>query len=334
MEYRYLGNSGLQVSSLSFGSWVTFGSQLDERSAHDCMLAARQAGVNLFDNAEVYANGASEQIMGSVLRRAGWKRSELVITTKLFWGGSGPNQRGLSRKHIREGTEASLARLGLEYVDLLYCHRPDPATGMEEIVRAMNFVIDRGWALYWGTSEWSAEQLRQAWHIADRCRLIGPIVEQPQYNVFHRERVEREYLPLYDSPGLGLTTWSPLASGLLSGKYNDGQAPAGSRATLAGMEWLQARLTGALARERLPKVRAFCDLAQRLNATPSQLAIAWCLRNPRVSSVITGASNPDQVEQNMRAADLVARLSPELLQQIDVIFETAPDPVPDFRRMN
>ncbi|MEJ2580967.1 MAG: aldo/keto reductase, partial [Acidobacteriota bacterium] len=253
MEYRFLGDSGLKVSALSFGAWVTFGPQMDESKAAECMHAAWDAGVNFFDNAEVYANGVAEQIMGAVLAKSRWNRSDYVVSTKIFWGGEGPNDRGLSRKHILEGADAALARLQLDYVDLIFCHRADLHTPVEETVRAMNHLIDQGKALYWGTSEWPADRILEAYHLARRERLIPPLMEQPQYNLFHRDRFEREYAPLYARIGLGTTIWSPLASGLLTGKYSDG-IPEGSRSTLEGYEWLRSRLEGPEAEAKIAKV--------------------------------------------------------------------------------
>ncbi len=331
MEYRYLGRSGLKVSALSFGSWVTFGNQLDDDRALACMQAAVDAGCNFFDNAEAYADGKSEEVMGRVLQRAGWKRSELVISTKLFWGGKGQNQRGLSRKHIVEGLDASLERLKLPYVDILFCHRPDLHTPIEETVRAMNHVMERGKVLYWGTSEWSAAQLMEAWTIARENRLIPPLCEQPQYHMFHRERVEREYLRLYETMGLGTTIWSPLASGLLTGKYNEGMPP-GSRATLPGYEWLRDKLVGESAQKKLPKVRELGKVAGDLGCTLAQLAIAWCVKNPRVSTVITGASRPEQVTENMQAKELVARLDDGVMARIDAILQNRPELETDWRK--
>lgn len=330
MKYRYLGSSGLQVSELSFGSWVTFSTQIGENTAQDCMQAAYDAGVNFFDNAEGYASGASEVMMGNVIRSAGWKRSDLVISTKIFWGGSGPNDRGLSRKHVIEGTNASLARMQLDYVDLLFCHRPDLDTPIEETVRAMNYLIDQGKTFYWGTSEWSAEQLREAHEVARREHLIGPTMEQPQYNMFAREKVEAEYARLYDSFGLGLTTWSPLASGYLTGKYNDG-VPEGSRLTVEGYEFLRKRLESDEGKEMIAKVRLLGGIADELGCTTAQLALAWCLKNPNVSTVITGASRPEQVEQNMKAADVADKLTPAVLQRIEGILDNKPTPQPHLR---
>ena len=316
MEYRRLGKSGLKVSALSLGAWVTYGSQVGEDVAYACMTEAYEAGVNFFDNAEAYASGKAEEVMGNVIRRAGWKRSDLVISTKLFWGGKGPNDLGLSRKRIVEGTDRSLSRLQLEYVDLLFCHRPDPATPIEETVRAMNHVMAQGKVLYWGTSEWSADEIAQAASIAEREHLIGPTMEQPQYHMFHRERVEKEYAHLYDDIGLGLTIWSPLASGLLTGKYDHGPVR-GTRAELPGMEWLREELVGESARPKIEKVKKLAPIADHLGCTRAQLALAWCLKNSRVSSVITGATRREQVKENLGALGVVPRLNSEVMRDID-----------------
>lgn len=319
MEYRRLGRSGLQVSVLSFGSWVTFGGQVNQRLARECLLAARSAGVNFFDNAESYAGGDSERLMGEALARLGWPRHSYVISTKLFWGiHDEVNMRNtLNRKYLMQGIDGSLQRLGLDFVDLLYCHRSDPDTPIDETVWAMSDIVSSGKALYWGTSEWSADDIRAAWEIADHHHLHKPVVEQPQYNLFERQRVEHDYLRLYEDLGLGTTTWSPLASGLLTGKYLDG-VPEGSRASLPGYEWLREHLTD---KERNEKVRGLVDIADTLDCTMSQLAIAWCAVNPRVSSVITGASGPRQVEQNRGALDVMPRLTPEVLAKIDAVLE-------------
>ena len=319
VEYRRLGRCGLEVSVLSFGSWVTFGPQLDVGLARDCMQAAYDAGVNFFDNAEVYAGGESERIMGEVFAQAGWPRHSYVVSTKFFWGiHDGPNSRNtLNRKYLLEGIEASLERFGLDHVDLVYCHRPDPDTPIEETVWAMHDMIDRGHALYWGTSEWSAGSIRAAWEIAERLHLHKPVVEQPQYNLLWRERVEDEYAPLYDDIGLGLTTWSPLGSGLLTGKYLDG-VPEGSRATLEGYGWLKHLLTDEGANS---KVRALSAVADELGVPLAQLAIAWCAANPHVSSVITGASRVEQVEQNMAALDVLPLLTPDVLARIEATLD-------------
>jgi len=330
MQYRHLGSSGLKVSALSYGSWVTFGNQADEDMAYDCMTAAYQAGVNFFDNAEAYADGKAEVIMGRVVSRAGWKRSDLVVSTKLFWGGRGPNDQGLSRKHLLEGTEASLDRLQMRYVDLIYCHRPDPETPIEETVRAMSYLVNRGQALYWGTSEWSSEQIREAYHLARREHLVPPTMEQPEYNMFHRERVEREYGRLYTEIGLGTTIWSPLASGVLTGKYSDG-IPEQSRLRLKGYEWLRERYETEEGRQRLEKVRQLGPIAKELGCSMAQLALAWCLKNPNVSSVITGASRPQQVAENMKALDVMEQLTPEIMARIEGILDNRPEPVPGNR---
>ncbi len=331
MEYRFLGNSGLQVSALSLGAWVTYGEQVGEDIAYQCMTAAYDAGVNFFDNAEAYAGGRAEVVMGNVIKRAGWKRSDLVISTKIFWGGQGPNDRGLSRKHIIEGTLASLQRLQMDYVDLIFCHRPDPNTPIEETVRAMNHVIDRGWALYWGTSEWSAQQIMEAYAIARQEHLIPPLMEQPQYNMLHRERVEREYARLYREIGLGTTVWSPLASGLLTGKYNQG-IPEGSRARLEGYEWLRERFESEEAKTQIAKVKRLTEeVAKPLGCTMAQLALAWCLKNPHVSTVITGASRASQVHENMKALEVVEKLTGEVMERIEEILDNRPEPEPNFR---
>jgi voltage-dependent potassium channel beta subunit len=315
MNYRRLGRSGLKVSELSFGSWVTYGNQLNEGLARDCMAAARDAGVNFFDNAEVYAKGASETIMGDALRKLGWRRASYVVSTKFYWGlYDGPNERNtLNRKYLMQAIDGSLARLGLDYVDLVFCHRADPDTPIEETVQAMHDIITAGKAHYWGTSEWNAGEIVAAYEIAERHHWHKPVMEQPQYNLFHRERVEREYVRLYGDYGLGTTTWSPLASGLLSGKYAAG-VPSDSRAAIKGFEWLAERI---LEPTRLAKVQSLVPIAQDLGCTLAQMSIAWCLKNPHVSTVITGASRPVQVVENMRALDVVAKLTPEVLARID-----------------
>jgi len=315
MNYRRLGRSGLKVSELSFGSWVTYGNQLDEGLARECMAAAHDGGVNFFDNAEVYAKGRAETIMGEALAKLGWRRASYVVSTKFYWGlHEGPNEKStLNRKYLMQAIDGSLARLGLDYVDLVFCHRPDPDTPIEETVRAMHDMITAGKVLYWGTSEWSAAEIVAAHAIAERHHLHKPVMEQPQYNLFHRERVEREYARLYDDIGLGTTTWSPLASGLLSGKYADG-IPADSRAAIKGFEWLAERI---LEPSRLAKVQSLVPIAQELGCTLAQMSIAWCLANPRVSTVITGASRPSQVVENLRALDVVPKLTPQVMARID-----------------
>jgi len=331
MKYRFLGRSGLKVSALSFGSWVTFGDQIDEDRAAACMHAAYEAGVNFFDNAEAYSGGQSEVMMGNIIQDAGWTRSDLVLSTKIFWGGQGPNDQGLSRKHLIEGTKAALNRLQTDYVDLVFCHRPDVHTPIEETVRAMSFLVDQGMAFYWGTSEWSAEQIRHAYEIAQRLHLHPPLMEQPQYNMLHRDRVEREYAPLYRDIGLGLTTWSPLKSGILTGKYNDG-IPKGSRMDLEGYEWLRKRLESPEGKTQLEKVRQLTPIADRLDCTTAQLAIAWCLQNPNVSTVITGASRPEQVEENMAALDVADRLTHDIHREINEVLANPPAGPENFRR--
>ena len=331
MEYRYLGRSGLQISTLSFGSWVTFGKQIDDGVARECMVAAYEAGANFFDNAEVYADGRSEEVMGKLLEELGWSRDSYLVSTKIFWGGPGPNQRGLSRKHIVEGTNAALRRLRVEYVDLVFCHRPDLHTPIEETVRAMNHVIDQGKAFYWGTSEWSAQQIGEAHRIARENHLISPLMEQPQYNLLHRERVEKEYAPLYDEHGMGTTIWSPLASGLLTGKYT-GKVLDGTRSSLEDLSWLRSHFEGDTAAQNLAKVqRLDAEVARELGCTMSQLAIAWCAANPVVSTVITGASRVEQVRENMKAIEVLPRLTGEVMAKIDEILDNRPEPDRDWR---
>jgi voltage-dependent potassium channel beta subunit len=331
MEYRFLGRSGLKVSALSFGSWVTFGEQVDTDLAYNQMKTAYDAGVNFFDNAEGYEGGASEEIMGKVIQKAGWKRSDLVLSTKIFWGGGGPNDTGLSFKHIKEGTEASLKRMQTGYVDLLYCHRPDLHTPIEETVWAMNQMITEGKALYWGTSEWSAEEIRKAYEFARQEHLRPPLMEQPQYNMFHRDRVEQEYAMLYEDIGLGTTIWSPLASGLLTGKYNN-SIPEGSRISLEKYNWLRDILLETdEGRTRLEKVKKLAPLADELGITMPQMALAWCLKNKHVSTVITGASSVKQVEQNMSAMDVVDKLDDDIMQKIEVILDNKPGEAQDWR---
>jgi voltage-dependent potassium channel beta subunit len=330
MEYRRLGSAGLNVSALSFGSWVTFGKQADVDLAYELMKTAFDGGVNFFDNAEAYAGGDSETIMGKVIKKAGWKRSDLVIATKIFWGGPGPNDKGLSRKHILEGTDAALKRMQLDYVDLIFAHRPDINTPIEETVRAFNHVINQGKALYWGTSEWSAAQLMEAYGIARREHLIPPQMEQPQYNMLHRERVEREYCHLYEEIGLGTTIWSPLASGLLTGKYNEG-IPDDSRGALEGYEWLRERFTNEEAKEGIAKVKQLMPIAEELGGSMAQLALAWTLKNPNVSTTITGASRVEQVKDNLNAIELLPSLTPDTMDRIEVVLDNKPAVAPTFR---
>jgi len=314
MEYRRLGGTGLKVSVLSFGSWVTFGPQLAGNLAEDCLSAAYDAGVNFFDNAEGYEAGKSETIMGEAIRSLGWPRHSYVVSTKLFWGlHKEVNMRNtLNRKYLMQAIDGSLERMGLDFVDLVYCHRPDPDTPVEETVWAMSDMISAGKALYWGTSEWSAAALREAWDVAERHHLHKPVVEQPQYNLLWRDRVEQEYAPLYEGIGLGLTTWSPLASGLLTGKYLDG-VPEGSRASLPGYEWLRNLLTDE---DRNATVAQLAAVAEDLGCSLAQLSIAWCVKNPHVSSVITGASRVEQVHENLSALEVVPLLDDDVMGRI------------------
>jgi len=320
MQYRRLGRAGLRVSALSLGSWVTYHNQVGTDSAVEMMAAAFDGGINFFDNAEGYAGGRSEEIMGQALKRLGWPRLNYVVSTKFFWGldrnGEAINRRDtLNRKYLMQAIDGSLKRFGLEHVDLVYCHRPDPHTPIEETVWAMSDMIRQGKALYWGTSEWSAGDIRAAWEIAERHHLRKPVVEQPQYHLFHRKRVEQEYARLYEDIGLGLTTWSPLASGLLTGKYRDG-VPAGSRATVESYTFLRDGLTHPA---RNAAVARLSEIAAEMGVTTAQLAIGWAVRNPRVSSVITGASSVDQLRSNLGALAATERLTPEFLTRIDEI---------------
>jgi len=314
MEYRRLGSSGLKVSVLGFGSWVTFDTQMDLTPALECMQAARDAGCNFFDNAEAYAGGKSEEIMGRALRELGWPRWSYVVTTKLYWGiHDDPNMKfTLNRKYLMHGIEGSLERFGLDFVDVVYCHRSDPETPMLETVRAMSDIVSSGRALYWGTSEWSADEIRHALDLAHQHHLHAPITEQSQYNLIERRRVEKEYARLHAETGYGNTIWSPLASGLLTGKYRDG-VPEGSRAALEGYEWLRDRLTDA---DALGRVEALRPIAERLGCTMSQLAIAWCTRHPMVSSVITGASRVEQVRENFESLQVMEALDDAIAEEM------------------
>ena len=320
MHYRRLGKAGIKLSELSLGAWVTYGGQVGLDVARECMAAAYDAGVNFFDNAEAYAGGEAERVMGDAIRQLGWRRESVVVSTKIFWGGSGPNDTGLSHKHIIEGVNNALRRFGMDYVDLVFCHRPDPNTPIEETVRAMDIVIKQGKAFYWGTSEWSAAEIMRADAVARQYGLTPPTMEQPQYNMFTRERFEREYAPLYKELGYGTTIFSPLAAGLLTGKYNDG-IPSDSRAALEGFEWLQRALTP----ERVAKLKQIQGIADELECTMAQLGLAWCLKNPNVSTVITGASRPAQVTENMRALEVVPKLTPEVKARIDAILDNKPN---------
>lgn len=320
MQYRRLGRCGLRVSTLSMGSWVTYHNQVDEGAAVEMMAAAFDAGVNFFDNAEVYASGRSEEIMGAALKRLAWPRLHYVVSTKFFWGldrqGEAVNRKDtLNRKYLMQAIDGSLRRFGLEHIDLVYCHRPDPHTPVEETVRAMSDMITQGKALYWGTSEWSASDIRAAWELAERHHLHKPVVEQPQYHLFHRRRVEQEYARLYEDIGIGLTTWSPLASGLLTGKYRQG-VPEGSRGALPSMASFVDGLRDGRKNDAVARLE---PIATELGCTLAQLAIAWAAHNPRVSSVITGASRLEQLQSNLGALEVLARLTPEVMGRIDAI---------------
>ncbi len=317
MPYRRLGPTGLKVSVLSFGSWVSFGTQLDTGMARDCLAAAREAGVNFFDNAEAYAGGESERIMGRAISELNWPRETYVVSSKFFWGlTEGVNTRNtLNRKYLMHAIDGSLERFGLDFLDVVFCHRPDPETPVEETVEAMSDIIESGRAHYWGVSEWSADEIRAAWDVADKRNLRKPVTEQPQYHLFERRKVEREYARLYEDIGLGLTTWSPLASGLLTGKYLDG-VPDDSRAALPGYEWLKDGLTNE---RRNGQVRELMAVAERLDVSVAQLAIGWCASNPRVSTVITGASRPEQVVENMGALRALEQMTPDVKREIEAI---------------
>ena len=319
MQYRRLGRAGLQVSELSLGSWVTYANQVDVDAAVEMMAAAYDAGVNFFDNAEAYAGGRSEEVMGAALKKLGWARLNYTVSTKFFWGlpdAVTVNRKNtLNRKYLMQAIDGSLQRFGLEHLDIVYCHRADPNTPIEETVRAMSDMITQGKALYWGTSEWPAADIRAAWDIAERHHLHKPVVEQPQYHLFHRQKVEQEFARLYDDIGLGLTTWSPLASGLLTGKYKAG-IPAGSRGAMQNMAFLHDQLTDQARNDAVAKLE---PIARDLGATTAQLAIAWVAKNPRVSTVITGASSVKQLQDNLKAAEIVPKLTPEVLARIDEI---------------
>ena len=317
MQYRRLGRAGLQVSELSLGSWVTYANQVDVNAAVEMMAAAYDAGVNFFDNAEAYAGGKSEEVMGAALKRLGWSRLNYTVSTKFFWGlpdAVTVNRKNtLNRKYLMQAIDGSLKRFGLEHIDLVYCHRGDPDTPVEETVRAMSDMITQGKALYWGTSEWTAADIRAAWDIAERHHLHKPVVEQPQYHLFHRQKVEQEFARLYEDIGLGLTTWSPLASGLLTGKYRKG-IPEKSRGAMESMKFLQDSLTDQAKNEAVGKLEV---IARDIGATTAQLAIAWVAKNPRVSSVITGASGVAQLQDNLKAANFIAKLTPDVMKRID-----------------
>jgi len=311
----------VKVSELSLGAWVTYGGQVGEDVALKCMSAAYDSGVNFFDNAEVYAHGNAELVMGNVIKKLGFPRESIVVSSKVFWGGEGPNDTGLSRKHIHEACRNSLKRLQLDYLDLFFCHRPDPNTPIEETVRAMDDLIHQGKVLYWGTSEWSAADIMRAHAISRQYGLTPPQMEQPQYNMLHRDRVEKEYLPLYREIGLGTTIWSPLASGVLTGKYNNG-IPQGTRATLKGYDWLREHV---ITPQNIEKVKQLQPIAADLDCTMAQFAIAWCLKNPDVSTVITGASRPEQVTENMKAIEIVEKLDSSVLERVEQALGNKPE---------
>lgn len=319
MEYRYLGKSGLQVSVLSLGSWLTFGKQIKDKTAEKLMALAYDRGVNFFDNAEIYARGQSETVMGQILKKMNWERSTWLVSSKVFFGDGGkrPNQTGLSRKHIIEACNASLQRLQVDYLDLYFCHRPDPNTPVSETVWAMNHLIAQGKILYWGTSEWSAQEIMEAHLVAREQHLIGPVMEQPQYNMFVRERVETEYARLYETVGLGTTIWSPLFSGILTDKYL-GKFPKDTRLGIEGLEWLRDR---NLTPGHLEKVHALNDLAAQIGTSLAKLAVAWCIHNPNVSTAILGASKPEQLKETLDALEVLPLLTPEVLAQIEAILQ-------------
>ncbi len=322
MNYRHLGKAGVKVSELSLGAWVTYSNQFGVKEAKEIMAAAYDAGVNFFDNAEAYAGGEAEKIMGKALKQLGWARKDFLISTKIFWGGDGPNDKGLSYKHIIEGVNNALKRLQLDYVDFVYAHRPDPETPIEETVFAFNQVIQEGKAFYWGTSEWSAAEIMRATDFARRNGLRPPSMEQPQYNMLHRRRFEVEFAPLYKELGYGTTIWSPLASGLLTGKYNDGKIPEGSRASLENFAWLREHI---LTEKNLNAAKQLAGVASDLGVTMAQMALAWCLKNPNVSTVITGASKVSQVVENMKAVEVKDKLTDDVMTRIQEIISEADD---------
>ena len=321
MEYRYLGKSGLQLSVVSFGSWVSFKQQIDDTIADELMSIAYDNGINFFDNAEAYANGESEKMMGRVLKNKNWDRSSYIVSSKVFFGRYGkdfkPNQKGLSRKHIMEACNEALERLQVDYLDLYFCHRPDPMTPMHEVVWAMNILLQQGKILYWGTSEWSGVEIMEAHKVAERYNLIGPVMEQPQYNLFERFKVEKDYERLYETVGLGTTIWSPLASGLLTGKYNDG-IPDDSRFARKELGWLSEQ---ALQEEKINKVKALAEVAKDLDVTTASLSIAWCIKNPHVTTAILGATKKEQLLDNLKAVDVMEKLTPEVMERIEEVMK-------------
>ena len=326
MEYRYLGKSGLQVSALSLGSWLTFGKQIDDDTAKSLMIEAYEKGVNFFDNAEIYARGQSEIVMGKILKETGWRRSSFVVSSKAFFGDGNrlPNETGLNRKHLTEACHAALKRLQVEYLDLFFCHRPDKNTPIEETVRTMNTLIQQGKIFYWGTSEWSAQEIMEAHMFAEKNHMIGPLMEQPQYNMFHREKVEVEFAQIYKTVGLGTTIWSPLASGVLTDKYLDGM-PSDTRLSMEGLEWLKEN---ALTAERVEKVRALKRISDDLGTSVAKLAIAWCLKNQHVSTVILGASKLHHLQETLESFDLVSKLDASTMEQIELVLQNKPQHPP------
>ena len=329
MEYRRLGKSGLQVSALSFGSWVSFSKQINDKVADELMGIAFDNGINFFDNAEIYSLGESEKMMGRVIKKKKWDRSSFLVSSKVFWGWRGkenkPNQTGLNRKHVIEACNEALVRLQVDYLDIYLCHRPDKQVPISETVFAMNTLIQQGKVLYWGTSEWSGVEIMEAHRVAAEFKLIGPITEQPQYNMFERDKIEKEYLDVYRTVGLGTTIWSPLASGLLSGKYNDG-IPKTSRFALEGFDWLKDRW---MLDDNLKKVKKISELATKLGVSTASLSIAWCIKNPNVSTAILGATKKQQLIENLKSLEVVPMLTPEIMEKIDGIMKNKPK-LPDY----
>lgn len=320
MEYRRMGKSGLQLSALSFGSWVTFGSQIQDNTSEQLMQIAYENGVNFFDNAEAYASGKSEEVMGQILNKMNWDRSTFIVSSKVFWGGDKPNQKGLMRKHVVEACHAALRRLQVDYLDLFYCHRPDIDTPIAETVWTMHNLIQQGKILYWGTSEWNAQQITEAHLVAEKYNLIGPSMEQPQYNLFERSKLEKEYLPLFENYGMGTTVWSPLASGVLTGKYLKG-IPKGSRMEIESLSWIKDKVWSP---ENQEKVQALHHLAGDLGVSLTNMSLAWCLKNPNVSSVILGATKTHQLEENLKSLEVVPKLTIELMEKIDEVMGNKP----------
>ena len=320
MEYRRMGKSGLQLSALSFGSWVTFGSQIQDNTSEQLMQIAYENGVNFFDNAEAYASGKSEEVMGQILNKMNWDRSTFIVSSKVFWGGDKPNQKGLMRKHVVEACHAALRRLQVDYLDLFYCHRPDIDTPIAETVWTMHNLIQQGKILYWGTSEWNAQQITEAHLVAEKYNLIGPSMEQPQYNLFERSKLEKEYLPLFENYGMGTTVWSPLASGVLTGKYLKG-IPKGSRMEIETLSWIKDKVWSP---ENQEKVQALHYLAGDLGVSLTNMSLAWCLKNPNVSSVILGATKPHQLEENLKSLEVLPKLTTEIMEKIDEVMGNKP----------